>query len=201
MGVVRLDDISFGDEDVDEALQLWRKAIEAAMNWKITGHCSFTATPDGSALHVKGATRVKIAKVGATAIPAMATLTPGSGSATFYDMGATALAANQTETVFNTEFSPIAAGAWIKVIEVDGRWFIYESPRAHVALNGASTIPAMSGTTPGSGTVTLQSFAGSTLSSNGTVTAYNTTATAVAASKYLQIKRIDGYWFVDVESC
>lgn len=75
-------------------------------------------------------------------------------------------------------------------------------PFATLAKNGASTIPALSGTTVGSGTVTLYCLSGTTLTSMGiTVTAYNMTNGAVAANAYLQLKRVGGKWFVDVEAC
>jgi hypothetical protein len=58
---VRLDDISFGDEDVDEVARSWRAGIEFANNWKVTGHAEFTNTTDGYALFVKGAASVYVA--------------------------------------------------------------------------------------------------------------------------------------------
>jgi hypothetical protein len=71
-----------------------------------------------------------------------------------------------------------------------------------LAKSGGSGIPALSGSTPGSGTVTLYSFNGTTLSATTTtVTAYNMTSGAVAANAWLQLKLIAGYWFIDVEGC
>jgi hypothetical protein len=42
--VVRLDDISVGDEDVDAAFRAWRRAIEGAHNGSVRGHAAFTLT-------------------------------------------------------------------------------------------------------------------------------------------------------------
>lgn len=117
MGVVRLDDISFGDEDVDEALQLWRKAIEAAMNWKITGHCSFTATPDGSALHVKGASTPisgVVATGGITAAPNANTL--GQGNVTLRYRTGAALVDGPVVLTYSNFSTAITAGTRVEVV-------------------------------------------------------------------------------------
>lgn len=68
----------------------------------------------------------KVAKVGGTAIPAMSTLTPGSGDVTLYDMGATALVAQaSTVTAYNIHLTEtVTANAWIMVVEIDGKWFV-----------------------------------------------------------------------------
>lgn len=72
-----------------------------------------------------------------------------------------------------------------------------------VAKTGGSGIPAMSGTTPGSATVTLYEFDvdAVSLAAGDTVTAYHIGSTAVGNNKFIQVKWIDGGWFVDVESC
>lgn len=80
----------------------------------------------GLALGVTFPTVVKVAKNGASAIPAMAGSTPGSGPITLYDMGATALEAGVTgaDTAYNLASGTVTANAWIMVAEVDSRWFV-----------------------------------------------------------------------------
>lgn len=71
-----------------------------------------------------------------------------------------------------------------------------------IAQTGASGVPAISGSTPGSATVTLYAMVSGVLTSlSATVTAYNMTATAVGASKFIGITWRSGGWFVDLESC
>lgn len=70
-----------------------------------------------------------------------------------------------------------------------------------IALSGSGGVAARSGTTPGSGTVTLYSFNGTTISSGSTVTAYNMGASSVAGNTYLMLMAIGGYWFVVWEDC
>jgi hypothetical protein len=73
---------------------------------------------------------------------------------------------------------------------------------ARVAKNGGSALAARSGTTMGSGTVTLYDADESgALTSAGTATAFNLADTAVAANAWLQVKRIDGLYVIDFEEC
>jgi hypothetical protein len=74
---------------------------------------------------------------------------------------------------------------------------------ARVAKNGGTPIPAMSGTTMGSGTVTLyDADADGALTSAETAEAFNlATNDTVAADAWLQVKRIDSIWVVDWEEC
>ena len=77
-------------------------------------------------------------------------------------------------------------------------------PSAAIAYTGVSGVPARSGTTAGSATVTLYKLVGATLTSTSvTVTAYNLSTTAVAGSAYIQVKReyLTGKWLVDFEDC
>lgn len=74
--------------------------------------------------------------------------------------------------------------------------------KAFVAKVGESPISAISGDTPGSGTVTIYQLSGSSLASTGrTLTVYNM-AGEVAAEAYIQVKQ-DAYgeWWIDVENC
>ncbi len=73
---------------------------------------------------------------------------------------------------------------------------------SQLAKNGGSTIGARSGTTPGSGTVTLYQLVGTTLTSTTvTVTAYNLSTTAIAANAYLVLTKVDGKWIAVWEDC
>lgn len=71
------------------------------------------------------------------------------------------------------------------------------------AKSSSSGIPAMSGSTPGSATdVVLYDFNGTTLSTQAvTDKVYNMGATAVGASKWLLITKVEKYWFVVWEQC
>lgn len=70
-----------------------------------------------------------------------------------------------------------------------------------IAKNGASIIGGRSGTTMGSGEVTLYSVTGSALVESGTVTAYNYTDDSVSANAYLMLGMVDGYWVVVSQDC
>ena len=73
-----------------------------------------------------------------------------------------------------------------------------------VAKAGASGVTARSGTTAGSGEVSIYYIASGVLTSTGeTLTAYNLSATAVANNAYITIKRcsLDEEWIVDAEDC
>lgn len=68
-----------------------------------------------------------------------------------------------------------------------------------------STISAASGSTPGSGTATLQFFNGTNYAaisaSYANVTIFNTLNVAIASGVVVQLKRIDQYWFADNWVC
>jgi hypothetical protein len=70
-----------------------------------------------------------------------------------------------------------------------------------VAKAGAGGVAALSGSTPGTATVTLYTFDGTTLAAGATATAYNLAPSAVAANAWIMLKWVDGYWFVDYEAC
>ena len=80
----------------------------------------------------------------------------------------------------------------------------YPLSQSAIAYTGVSGVPARSGSTAGSATVTLYKLVGATLTSTSvTVTAYNLSTTAVAGSAYIQVKReyLTGKWLVDFEDC
>lgn len=78
-------------------------------------------------------------------------------------------------------------------------------PAGRIFKTRAGGIPALSGSTPGSAVCDLYFFDGSSLSaatgSYVSETIYNMSSAAVGATKFIQVKYIDGFWFVDVESC
>ena len=79
-----------------------------------------------------------------------------------------------------------------------------EEMQTAVAKAGGSGVTARSGTTAGSGTVTIYYIDGGVLTSTSqTVTAYSLSATAVANNAYITIKRcsLDEEWIVDAEDC
>ncbi len=75
-------------------------------------------------------------------------------------------------------------------------------PGTEIAQAGSGGIPARSGATPGSGSVTIQKFAPPTLAATPlTVTCYNLASTAVGATKYIVMLKVHGYWFAVWEDC
>ncbi len=72
-----------------------------------------------------------------------------------------------------------------------------------ICKNSSSEIPARSGDTPGSGTVTIQKLdSGALTATNGTLTAYNFSASAIAADAYILVFRDEfGTDWVSSEDC
>ena len=107
--------------------------------------------------------------------------------------------------VYNASLVPIPVGSYIRISRDfrSGVWMTGEMQTA-VAKAGASGVTARSGTTAGSGTVTIYYIDGGVLTSTSqTVTAYSLSATAVANNAYITIKRcsLDEEWIVDAEDC
>lgn len=70
------------------------------------------------------------------------------------------------------------------------------------AKTDSGGVAAMTGTTPGTGTITLYFFDGTSLTANSTTdTAYNNMTTAVAGSAWIKVARVGQYWFVINEDC
>lgn len=115
--------------------------------------------------------------------------------------GSTFLAdAGRTVTVTNrfTDFAA-SAGDYLVVSWVDGEWQPVVSQRGRIfaAKVGASPVTARSGTTPGSGTVTLYGRVGTTLTSLGVnVTAYNASTSQISADEYINVGQdpTGDYW-------
>ena len=107
--------------------------------------------------------------------------------------------------VYNSSLVPVPVDAFIRISRDfrSGVWMTGEMQTA-VAKAGGSGVTARSGTTAGSGTVTIYYIASGVLTSTSQeITAYNLSATAVADNAYITIKRcsLDEEWIVDAEDC
>jgi len=107
--------------------------------------------------------------------------------------------------VYNSSLIPVPVDALIRISRDfrSGVWMTGEMQTA-VAKAGASGVTARSGTTAGSGTVSIYSIVAGVLTDTGeTVTAYSMSSTVVANNAYITIKRcsLDEEWIVDAEDC
>jgi hypothetical protein len=84
-----------------------------------------------------------------------------------------------------------------------GEWVFTAPPLMLVGKTGGSGVPAMSGAVPGSATVTLYAYDGTTLTATAqTVAAKNEASTAAGANKFVQMKiGPGGHPFLDFEDC
>jgi len=107
--------------------------------------------------------------------------------------------------VYNTSIVPVPVDAYVRIRRDfrSGLWMTGEVQTA-VAKAGSSGVTARSGTTAGSGTVSIYSIVEGVLTDTGKeITAYSLSATAVANNAYITIKRcsLDEEWIVDAEDC
>jgi len=107
--------------------------------------------------------------------------------------------------VYNTSIVPVPVDAYIRIRRDfrSGLWMTGEVQTA-LAQAGSYGVSARSGTTAGTGEVTIFYIASGVLTSTGkTLTAKNLSGTAVTASAYITIKRcsLDEDWIVDAEDC
>ena len=73
---------------------------------------------------------------------------------------------------------------------------------AKIGVTMSSGVSARSGSTPGSGQVTLYTLtSGALTATSKTVTAYNLSSTAVAGSAYVGLVWASGVWWVMWEDC
>lgn len=155
----------------------------------------------------------RVCKIGDTDIPAAVSggaatpIQPSSGLAYIYDWNNRSLvdmgAGGSPETVYNYSDSSIPKNTWNLVINNQGDWFvIIGGGSGSFAMTDGGAIPAMVGAVPGSGTVTLYTLTGGTLTAGTTsVTAYNIGSQPVGASKFVTLAKVGGVWVVDVEPC
>jgi len=107
--------------------------------------------------------------------------------------------------VYNSSLVPVPIDAFIRISRdfSSGVWMTGEMQTA-VAKAGGSGVTARSGTTAGSGTVSIYYIASGVLTDSGEdVAVVNMSATAVANDAYITIKRcsLDEEWIVDAEDC
>jgi len=107
--------------------------------------------------------------------------------------------------VYNSSLVPVPVDAFIRISRNfrSGLWMTGEMQTA-VAKAGGSGVTARSGTTAGSGTVSVYYIASGVLTDSGQdVAVVNMSATAVANDAYITIKRcsLDEDWIVDAEDC
>ena len=113
---VTLDDVSFGDEEIDAAFRRWREAIEQANHWSVAGHAEFDAGPNGYSLLIKsspGAFSAVAAGGGIGAAPDADTL--GQGSAILRYRNGAALTNGPTVKVYSNFRMAVPAGTRLEV--------------------------------------------------------------------------------------
>jgi hypothetical protein len=70
------------------------------------------------------------------------------------------------------------------------------------AKTGGGGIPGRTGAaTPGKALCTIYDFNGTTLAAGAQDMVYNHAAAAADGNDWIQVKAIDGYWFLDWEEC
>ncbi len=113
---VTLDDISFGDEEIDSAFRRWREAIEQANHWSVAGHAEFDAGPTGYSLLIKsspGALSAVAAAGGIGAAPNADTL--GQGDAILRYRNGASLTNGPTVKVYSNFRVAVPAGTRLEV--------------------------------------------------------------------------------------
>lgn len=113
---VTLDDVSFGDEEIDSAFRRWREAIEQANHWSVAGHADFDAGPTGYSLLIKSppvAQSAVAAAGGIGAAPDADTL--GQGNATLRYRNGASLTNGPTVRVYSNFRVPVPAGTRLEL--------------------------------------------------------------------------------------
>lgn len=137
------------------------------------------------------------------------TSTLGSGKADIYAIdpadGSFTEVDDSEVDVYNSSLVPVPVDAFIRISRDfrSGLWMTGEMQTA-VAKAGGSGVTARSGTTAGSGIVSVYYIASGVLTDSGQdVAVVNMSATAVADNAYITIKRcsLDEEWIVDAEDC
>lgn len=133
----------------------------------------------------------------------------GSGKAEVWDVdedGKLEDAQRDELDIYNDSLIPIPEDSYIRVSRnfKSGLWIPVIGIQTAIAKT-TGAITARSGTTAGSGTVSIYylTSAGVLTDSSETVTAYNIAGAEIAATTFITIKRIEGsgYWVVDMEDC
>ena len=133
----------------------------------------------------------------------------GSGKAEVWDVdedGKLEDAQRDELDIYNDSLIPIPEDSYIRVSRnfKSGLWIPVIGIQTAIAKT-TGAITARSGTTAGSGTVSIYylTSAGVLTDSSETVTAYNIAGGAVNGSTFITIKRVEGspFWVVDMEDC
>jgi hypothetical protein len=109
-------------------------------------------------------------------------------------------------------FTPKDAGRIARVTQIVERQYRntlsggIRPPQSFAAIKCAKTgnggIPAMSGTTPGTGSITISDYIGGSLVARTTTdTACNDMPAPIAPNVEIKVAQIDGAWFVINEAC
>jgi hypothetical protein len=127
MPLTRLDDVTFGDAEVDAAFRRWREAIERALTWEVEG-ATLDAGPTGFALHVRRPEGIVRAVV-TTAIPAApsASTVSNAGRARLLLRTGTTLGNGDIVTVYNDFAVAIPVGTRILVAPDGGGYMLVSS--------------------------------------------------------------------------
>lgn len=125
--LVRLDDVTFGDAEIDAAFRRWREAIEQANNWQVFGSARFEAMPTGYTLHVGSGSGAVTAVASTGGIPGRVSATElGEGAATLWprQAGGPDLAEGDEVTVYNPFSADIPAGTFVVVVPDGGAYLL-----------------------------------------------------------------------------
>lgn len=121
MADVRLDDLSFGDPEIDGAFRAWREAIERANTWAIGGHVEFSNSPSGFTLFVKGypgPSTAVVATGGITARVSSTQLGVGNAVLRIKTPGKATVASGATVKVYSWFGTALTAGTHIEILPI-----------------------------------------------------------------------------------
>ena len=128
--LVHLDDVSFGDPEVDAAFRKWREAIEQANNWQVFGAAQFEPGPTGYTLHVGSGGKAVTAVASTGGIPGRVSATElGEGAAVLWPRtaGGPDLVEGDEVTVYNPFDVDIPAGTFVVVVPDGGAYLLVGS--------------------------------------------------------------------------
>lgn len=127
--MVRLDDIVFGDAELDLAWRRLREAVEAMSNWTVTGNVVFEADPQtGFQLHIKNPRVSMSGVVAAGGISAQSGTTFGSGNVDIVFRRGDQILSGYTTVCYSNMPVVLEAGTRVEV-EPDGE--AYKIVTAH----------------------------------------------------------------------
>lgn len=123
---VHLDDVSFGDPDIDRLFRSWREAIENANRWEVTGPGFMGSATHGFSLKIPGGFGKPVAHgvVTTTVTAAPDADTMGHGIGTIRKRTGYALTDDETGVEFLNEFSvPIPVDSRV-ILDWDGKGWV-----------------------------------------------------------------------------